>query len=87
MIDFASAQAAHGLGAVVRIAQHWGFRFLVSFVIATAVIGYLLARSGRQAATLLSHWVPQILHRHVPSLSHRVETMYRSLAATNVSAE
>jgi exosortase E/protease (VPEID-CTERM system) len=47
-VDFTSAQAAHGLGAVVRITQHWGFRFLVSFVIATAVFGYL--RGGRELA-------------------------------------
>ncbi|MBV8405242.1 MAG: exosortase E/protease, VPEID-CTERM system [Gammaproteobacteria bacterium] len=40
-VDFDSAQAAQGLGAVVRIAQHAGFRFLVSFVIALAVFGYL----------------------------------------------
>jgi exosortase E/protease (VPEID-CTERM system) len=47
-IDSTSAQVAHGLGAVVRITQHWGFRFLVSFAIATAVLGYL--RGGRELA-------------------------------------
>jgi len=47
-VDFTGAQAAHGLGAAVRITQHWGFRFLVSFAIATAVFGYL--RGGRELA-------------------------------------
>jgi hypothetical protein len=45
-VDFTSAQNAGGLGAVVRVTQHWGFRFLVSFAIAAAVFGYL--RGGRE---------------------------------------
>jgi exosortase E/protease (VPEID-CTERM system) len=45
-VDFASAQTAEGLGAVVRVTQHWGFRFLVSFGIAAAVFGFL--RGGRE---------------------------------------
>ena len=45
-VDFDSAQAAEGLGAVVRVTQHWGFRFLVSFAIAAAVFSYL--RGGRE---------------------------------------
>jgi len=48
LVDFESAQTAQGLGAVVRVAQHWGFRFLVSFAIAAALFGYL--RSGRESA-------------------------------------
>ena len=40
-VDFASAQTAAGLGAVVRVTQHWGFRFLVSFAVVAAVFGYL----------------------------------------------
>jgi exosortase E/protease (VPEID-CTERM system) len=40
-VDFASAQTAEGLGAFVRVTQHWVFRFLVSFVISAAVFGYL----------------------------------------------
>jgi exosortase E/protease (VPEID-CTERM system) len=45
-VDFASAQTAAGLGAVVRVTQHWGFRFLVSFAVVAAVFGYL--RKGPQ---------------------------------------
>lgn len=45
-VDFASAQTAKGLGAVVRVTQHWGFRFLVSFAIAATVFAYL--RGGRE---------------------------------------
>ena len=44
-VDFRSAQSAEGLGALVRVTQHWGFRFLTSFIIATAVFAYL--RGGR----------------------------------------
>jgi len=44
-VDFAGAQAAQGIGALVRDTQHWGFRFLVSFAIAAAVFCYL--RGGR----------------------------------------
>lgn len=40
-VDFHSAQAAEGLGALVRVGQHLGFRFLVAFVIAAALFGYL----------------------------------------------
>jgi len=40
-VDFASAQTAEGLGAIVRVTQHWGFRFLVSFAVVAAVFGYL----------------------------------------------
>jgi exosortase E/protease (VPEID-CTERM system) len=44
-VDFPGAQSAQGLGALVRIAQHWGFRFIVSLIIAAAVFAYL--RGGR----------------------------------------
>jgi exosortase E/protease (VPEID-CTERM system) len=49
-VDFESAQTAEGLGAAVRVAQHWGFRFLTSFAIATAVFAYL--RGGRELQEL-----------------------------------
>jgi exosortase E/protease (VPEID-CTERM system) len=40
-VDFDAAQSAEGLGAVVRVTQHWAFRFLVSLAIVAAVFGYL----------------------------------------------
>ena len=49
-VDFESAQTAEGLGAAVRVGQHWGFRFLTSFAIATAVFACL--RGGRQLREL-----------------------------------
>jgi exosortase E/protease (VPEID-CTERM system) len=45
-VDFDRARAALGLGAAVRVAQHWGFRCLVSFAIAAAVFAYM--RGGRE---------------------------------------
>ena len=45
-VDLASAQAAEGLGVIVRIAQHFVFRFLVTFGVAAALLVY--ARAGNQ---------------------------------------
>jgi exosortase E/protease (VPEID-CTERM system) len=47
-VDFPGAQAAQGLGAYVRVAQHWGFRFIVSLAISAAVFAYL--RDGQRLA-------------------------------------
>jgi exosortase E/protease (VPEID-CTERM system) len=35
------AQAAQGVGAIVRVVQHWGFRFLVAFLAAVLVFAYV----------------------------------------------
>jgi exosortase E/protease (VPEID-CTERM system) len=43
-VDFAGAQAARGIGAAVRIAQHWGFRFLVTLAITLALLTYVRGR-------------------------------------------
>jgi exosortase E/protease (VPEID-CTERM system) len=40
-VDFKSVQTAHGLGAVLRAAQHWGFRFLVALGAAIALFVYV----------------------------------------------
>lgn len=40
-VDFRRADAAQGLGAALRIAQHYGLRFAVSFAIALAVFIYV----------------------------------------------
>ncbi len=42
-VDFHRAQTAQGLGAVVRAAQHWGFRFAVAFAAAVLVFGFVRA--------------------------------------------
>jgi exosortase E/protease (VPEID-CTERM system) len=42
-VDFHQAQAAQGLGAAVRAAQHWGFRFAVAFAAAVLVFGWVRA--------------------------------------------
>jgi hypothetical protein len=44
VVDFQHAQAARGLGAVVRVTQHWGLRFLVTLAIALAFFIYLRGR-------------------------------------------
>ncbi len=40
-VDFDRAQAAEGFGALVRQAQHWGFRFIAAFVAALALFVYV----------------------------------------------
>jgi exosortase E/protease (VPEID-CTERM system) len=40
-VDFGLAQEAQGLGALVRDAQHWGFRFLVAFGAAVALFTHV----------------------------------------------
>src|ERR1700722_20532565 len=46
LVDFRQAQAAQGLGAVVRAAQHWGLRFAVAFAAAVLVFGWVRAAPG-----------------------------------------
>ncbi len=40
-VDFDAAQNAQGLGAMLRIAQHWGFRFVVALIAALALFAYV----------------------------------------------
>jgi len=42
-VDSQRAQAAQGLGNILRVAQHWGFRFLVTFLACLAVFAYVQA--------------------------------------------
>src|SRR5258708_17988122 len=42
-VDFHRAQAAQGFGAVVRAAQHWGFRFAVAFAASILVFAFVRA--------------------------------------------
>jgi exosortase E/protease (VPEID-CTERM system) len=49
-VDFDRAQAAEGFGAVVRVAQHWAFRFIVAFAAAVALFAHV--RGGRQVQTV-----------------------------------
>jgi exosortase E/protease (VPEID-CTERM system) len=49
-VDFDSAQAARGLGAVLRVAQHWGFRFFVALTAAVALFAYVRGGQGLRAA-------------------------------------
>lgn len=49
-VDFHKAQAAQGLGAAVRIAQHSGFRFLVTLAISLALFAYVRGSERLAAA-------------------------------------
>src|SRR5277367_3449916 len=48
-VDFDRAQEAQGLGAFVRVAQHWGFRFLVALAAAVALFTYVRGWQSMQA--------------------------------------
>jgi exosortase E/protease (VPEID-CTERM system) len=49
-VDFDRAQAAQGLGAAVRVAQHWGFRFFVALAAAVALFAYVRGGPAAKAA-------------------------------------
>jgi exosortase E/protease (VPEID-CTERM system) len=66
-VDFDSAQAAQGMGAAVRITQHWGFRFLVTLAFSLALFTYVRGRkplseldSGAVNEPLRAKWL--LLH-------------------------
>jgi exosortase E/protease (VPEID-CTERM system) len=87
-VDFERAQAAHGLGAVVREAQHWGFRFLVALAAFVVLLAYVrggteilkVDRDFRSARVrylwLLAHFA---LGSLLPSLSY---LLYRNDATS-----
>jgi exosortase E/protease (VPEID-CTERM system) len=49
-VDFNAAQAAQGLGAALRVVQHWGFRFFVALTAAVALFAYVRGGDGLRAA-------------------------------------
>ena len=63
-VDFDAAQHAEGLGALLRIAQHWGFRFFVALGAAVILFAYVragpalgTARAAVRAAPVRFGWV------------------------------
>jgi len=56
LVDFNRAQAAQGIGALVRVAQHWGFRFLVAFAAALAVFAYVRGAAQPHASDTELRW-------------------------------
>jgi exosortase E/protease (VPEID-CTERM system) len=57
-VDFDSAQTAGGLGAVLRVAQHWGFRFFVALTAAVVVFAYVRGGAGLRAAQVAVRAAP-----------------------------
>lgn len=58
LVDFDAAQAATGLGAYVREAQHWGFRCLVTLAAALALFGYVQGNARLKALNALTRAAP-----------------------------
>jgi exosortase E/protease (VPEID-CTERM system) len=62
-VDFDLAQSATGMGATLRVAQHWGFRYLVAFATAIALLAYVnrgapirAAAASIRAAPIRATW-------------------------------
>jgi hypothetical protein len=63
-VDFDHAAVASGVGAIMRVAQHWTLRFLVAFVPAVGVFAYVRASKqlvaidmAMRAAPLRLRWM------------------------------
>jgi exosortase E/protease (VPEID-CTERM system) len=46
LVDTGRARAAQGIGAFVHNAQHWGFRYLVTFLAAVSVLAFVRAQEA-----------------------------------------
>lgn len=57
-VDYGAVWRAEGLGAALRVGQHWGFRFLVSFAIASVLFGYLRGTGELHAADAAGRAAP-----------------------------
>ena len=57
-VNFDAAQAAQGLGALLRVAQHWGFRLLVAFAAAMALFTYVRGGENLRAVDALFRAAP-----------------------------
>jgi exosortase E/protease (VPEID-CTERM system) len=57
-VDFNASQTATGFGDSVRQAQHWGFRFLVTFAAALAVFGYVQGNARFRSISLGARQIP-----------------------------
>lgn len=57
-VDFARAQAADGLGAWVREAQHWGFRFAVALFAALVLFAVARAPAALRTVDAMFRQVP-----------------------------
>jgi exosortase E/protease (VPEID-CTERM system) len=63
-VDFERADAAEGFGAIVRVSQHWGFRFLVAFAAAIALFAYasegqriISAKAAIKSTSIRARWI------------------------------
>src|SRR5580692_6068464 len=79
-VDFGAADAATGSGGYLRIAQHWGFRFLVTFAASVAVFGYV---QGNESLRLINEATRGEKFRPVRLLVHIA--LFAPLAALSYS--
>jgi len=61
-VDFPAAQAASGLGAAVRIAQHLGFRFAVSFAACIGLLAFVRGGERLRQIDLEARDIPLRAH-------------------------
>lgn len=92
-VDFDRAQAAQGFGAALRVAQHLGFRFLVAFAAALALLTYVRGWQALRATDtavrttrmrigwMLGHFVLVVALAALSYLLYRQAATNASLAA------
>lgn len=89
-VDFERAQTAQGLGAILRVAQHWGFRFLVAFAAAIALFAYVrgsqnlrIAAAQVRAAPMHGGWL--LAHLMLVALLAPLSYLLYRYTATDLS--
>jgi exosortase E/protease (VPEID-CTERM system) len=78
-VDFDAAQAASGVGAWVRSAQHWGFRFAVTLGVSLALFGWIRGDAGLRQLNSAAGGLPvraSLLILHVALLLPLVALSY-----------
>jgi len=64
-VDLQQADAALGMGEHLRVAQHFGFRFIVALVAALSVFAFARGRSGRSLTPQTAYFRPAWIAAHV----------------------
>jgi exosortase E/protease (VPEID-CTERM system) len=64
-VDLARADAALGTGEHFRVAQHFGFRFIVAFIAALIVFGFARGRAWRSLTPQMTYFRPAWLALHL----------------------
>jgi exosortase E/protease (VPEID-CTERM system) len=67
-VDLQRADAALGLGEYLRVAQHFGFRFIVALVAALSVFAFARGRPERSSTPPIAYFRPAWIAAHIALL-------------------